>query len=93
MSLIGVNISAEVLSELRARMLLQIVALSAATGKMWMVGKRPREGKRLGKANEFLKESSYEKSKSKAENRKEWRIWKPRTCLTAKRKRRRRELY
>ena len=33
--------------------------------------------------NEFLKESSYAELKRKAENRKEWRIWKPRTCLTA----------
>jgi len=40
--------------------------------------KRPRGRKRLGMLNEFLKEL-----KRHAENRKEWRIWKPRTCLTA----------
>src|SRR6218665_1383148 len=48
-----------------------------------MIGKRPRGRKRLGMLNEFLKESSYAELKRKAENRKEWRIWKPRTCLTA----------
>src|SRR6218665_1039931 len=48
-----------------------------------MIGKRPRGRKQLGMLNEFLKESSYAELKRKAENRKEWRIWKPRTCLTA----------
>src|SRR6218665_1664691 len=48
-----------------------------------MIGKRPRGRKRLGMLNEFLKESSYAELKRKVENRKEWRIWKPRTCLTA----------
>jgi len=51
-----------------------------------MIGKRPRERKRLGigpTLNEFSKESSYAELNRKAENRKEWRIWKPRTCLTA----------
>src|SRR6218665_2689577 len=48
-----------------------------------MIGKRPRGSKRLGMLNEFLKESSYAELKGKEENRKEWRIWKPRTCLTA----------
>src|SRR6218665_1650759 len=48
-----------------------------------MIGKRPRGRKRLGMLNEFLKESSYAELKRKAENRKEWRIWEPRTCLTA----------
>ena len=48
-----------------------------------MIGKRPRGRKRLGMLNKFLKESSYAELKRKAENRKEWRIWKPRTCLTA----------
>src|SRR6218665_2318214 len=48
-----------------------------------MIGKRPRGRKRLGMLNEFLKELSYAELKRKAENRKEWRIWKPRTCLTA----------
>src|SRR6218665_94905 len=48
-----------------------------------MIGKRPRGRKPLGMPNEFLKESSYAELKRKAENRKEWRIWKPRTCLTA----------
>lgn len=33
--------------------------------------------KRLGLLNEFRKEASY------AENRKEWRTWKSRICLTA----------
>src|SRR6218665_189884 len=33
--------------------------------------------------NEFLKEASYAELKREAENRKEWRIWKPRTCLVA----------
>src|SRR6218665_935966 len=46
-----------------------------------MIGKRGR--KQLGMLNEFLKESSCAELKRKAENRKEWRIWKPRTCLTA----------
>ena len=41
------------------------------------------EGNDKGILNEFLKESSYAELKSKADNRKEWRIWKPRTCLTA----------
>jgi len=45
-----------------------------------MLGKRPRERKRLGKLNEFLKESSYAELKRKAENRKERRIWMRRTC-------------
>src|SRR6218665_229082 len=48
-----------------------------------VIQKRPRGRKRLGTLNEFLKESSYAELKRKAENRKEWRIWKPRTCLTA----------
>src|SRR6218665_2003074 len=48
-----------------------------------MIGKRPRGRKRLGMLNEVLKKSSYAELKRKAENRKEWRIWKPRTCLTA----------
>src|SRR6218665_39851 len=48
-----------------------------------MIGKRPRGRKRLGMLNEFLKESSYAELKRKAENRKERRIRKPRTCLTA----------
>src|SRR6218665_9767 len=53
-------------------------------GDRWsMIGKRPRGRKRLGMLNEFLKELSYAELKRKAENRKEWRIWKPRTCLTA----------
>src|SRR6218665_2837020 len=48
-----------------------------------MIGKRPSGRKRLGMLNEFLKESSYAELKTKAKNRKELRIWKPRTCLTA----------
>src|SRR6218665_2342817 len=50
-----------------------------------IIGKSPRGRKRfgLGMLNEFVKKSSYAKLKRKAENRKEWRIWKPRTCLTA----------
>ena len=48
-----------------------------------MIGKRPRGRKRLGMLNEFLKEASYAELKRKAENRKEWKTWKPRTCLTA----------
>jgi len=49
-----------------------------------MIGKRSKGRKRLGmQLNEFLKESSYAEPKRKAENRNEWRIWKPRTCLTA----------
>src|SRR6218665_2198444 len=47
-----------------------------------MIGKITRGRKRLGMLNEFLKESSYAELKRKAENRKEWRIRKPRT-LTA----------
>ena len=46
--------------------------------------KKPRGRKRLGMLNEYLKESSYAELKIKAENRKECRIWKPKTCLTAK---------
>ena len=48
-----------------------------------MIGKRPRGRKRLGMLNEFRKEASYAELKRKAENRKEWKPWKPRTCLTA----------
>src|SRR6218665_2426689 len=48
-----------------------------------MIGKRPRGGKRLGMLNEFLKELSYAGLKRKADDRKEWRIWKPTTCLEA----------
>ena len=48
-----------------------------------MIGKRPRGRKRLGMINEFLKEALYAELKRKAENRKEWKTWKPRTCLTA----------
>jgi len=33
--------------------------------------------------NEFLKEALYAELKREAENRKEWKKWKPRTCLTA----------
>lgn len=39
---------------------------------------------RLGMLDEFLKELLYAGLKIKAENMKQWRIWKPRTCLTAK---------
>ena len=46
-----------------------------------MIGKRPRR-KRLGMLNEFLKEAPYVELKRKVENRKEWRIWKPGTCIT-----------
>ena len=48
-----------------------------------MIGKRPRGRKRFGMLNEFPKESSYAELRRKAENRKEWRTWKPRTSLTA----------
>src|SRR6218665_573827 len=48
-----------------------------------MIGKRPRGRKRVGMLNEFLKEASRAELKRKAENRKEWKKWKPRTCLTA----------
>ena len=48
-----------------------------------MIGKRQRGKKRLCTLNELLKESSYAELKRKTENRKEWKIWKPRTCLTA----------
>src|SRR6218665_4227217 len=54
-----------------------------------MIIKRPRGRKRLGMLNEFLKESSYAELKRKPENRKEWKTWKPRTCLTAEHYRRR----
>ena len=37
----------------------------------------------------FLKESSYAELKRRTENRKEWRIWKPRTTLTAEHQQRR----
>ena len=47
-----------------------------------MIGKRPRGRKRLGILNEFLKEASYAELKRKAENRKEWKTWKPRTLTT-----------
>ena len=51
----------------------------------YMIGKRPRGRKLLGRPmlNEFLKESSFAKLKRRAENRNGWRIWKPRTCLMA----------
>src|SRR6218665_1160436 len=45
-----------------------------------MIGKRPRR-KRLGMLNEFLKEASYAELKRKTENKREWKTWKPRTCL------------
>jgi len=45
--------------------------------------KRPRGRKRLGLLNEFLKEASYAELKRNGESRKEWRTWKPRTCLMA----------
>jgi len=48
-----------------------------------MIGKRHRGRKRLGMLNDFLKEASYAELKRKAENRKEWKTWKSRTCLTA----------
>jgi len=48
-----------------------------------MVWKGPRGRKRLGMLNEFLKEESCAELKRKTENRKEWRTWKPRICLTA----------
>ena len=48
-----------------------------------MIRRKPMGRKRLVMLNEFLKEASYAELKRKAENRKEWRIWKPRTCLTA----------
>ena len=48
-----------------------------------MIAKRPRGRKRLGMLNEFLKELSYAELKRKADDRKEWRIWKPTTCLAA----------
>ena len=35
--------------------------------------------------NEFLKEALYEELKRKVKNRKEWKTWKPRTCLTEER--------
>src|SRR6218665_2042279 len=47
-----------------------------------MIGKRPWGRKRLGMLNEFLKEATYAELKRKAEHRKEWKTWKPRTCLT-----------
>ena len=54
-----------------------------------MIGKRPRGRKRLGTLNEFIKETSYAELKRKAENRKEWKTWKPKTCLMAEHERRR----
>jgi len=33
--------------------------------------------------NKFLKDTAYAELKRKAENRKEWKTWKLRTCLTA----------
>jgi len=48
-----------------------------------MIWKRPRGRKRLGMLNEFLKEASFAKLKRKAENKKEWKTWKPRTYLKA----------
>jgi len=48
-----------------------------------MIGKRPSGWKRLGILHKFLKEASYVELKRKRENRKEWRTWMPRTCLTA----------
>jgi len=48
-----------------------------------MIGKGPRGRKRLGMLNEFLEETSYAELKRKAEDRKEWKTWKPRACLTA----------
>ena len=53
-----------------------------------MVAKRPRGRKQLSALNEFLKEASYAELKRKAENKKEWRIWKPRTCLTSEHRQR-----
>src|SRR6218665_452352 len=52
-----------------------------------MIGKRLRERRRLGMLNEILKEAEYAELKKKAENRKEWKIWKPKTCLTIEHKR------
>jgi len=45
--------------------------------------KKPREGKRRGMLNKILKETPYAELKRNAENRKEWRTLKPRTCLMA----------
>ena len=45
--------------------------------------KTSKGSKRLGLLNEFLKEASYSELKRKVENSKEWRTWKPRSCLTA----------
>jgi len=50
--------------------------------------KKTKGRKRLGMLNEFLKEASYAELKRKAENKKEWKTWKPRTCLTAEHQRR-----
>jgi len=54
-----------------------------------MIRKKPRGRKRLDMLNEFLKEASHAELRRKAENRKEWRIWKPRpiflSAVTAER--------
>src|SRR6478609_8030965 len=44
-----------------------------------MVGKRPRGRPRMGMIDDVLDET-YGGTKRKAENRENWRIWKPRTC-------------
>ena len=44
-----------------------------------MEGKRPRERPRMGIIDNVL-DDTYGDMKRKAENRENWRIWKPRTC-------------
>jgi len=58
--------------------------------------KKVIEGRMIGKPKgkktiAHAKEASYAKLKRKTETRKEWKTWKPRTCLTAEHLRRRLE--
>jgi len=50
-----------------------------------MIGNRSRGRILLGMLNDFLKEASHVELKRKAENRKEWKTWKPKTCVTTER--------